>query len=142
GRERAEGEPRLGGADVQRRGGPAEPSQSVLDAAAPRAAGRARPRPRRLRGGAAPRAPAGGPVSDVAVRENPALRRARGAAVTPCGGDGTTRLCPHGGRSMTKRKRIDRREFVTTTGAAIAASALGPTIRINRPQKTIKILQR
>jgi len=42
---------------------------------------------------------------------------------------------------MTNRKRIDRREFVTTTGAAIAASALGPTIRINRPQKTLKILQ-
>ena len=42
---------------------------------------------------------------------------------------------------MTNRKRIDRREFVTTTGAAIAASALGPTIRVNRPQKTLKILQ-
>ena len=44
---------------------------------------------------------------------------------------------------MTKRKEIDRREFVTTTGAAVAAAALGgrPTIRINRPQKTLKILQ-
>src|SRR5439155_1279974 len=68
GGERAEGQPRLGGADVQRRGGPAEPHQPVLDAAAPRALGRARPRPRRLRGGAAPRAPAGGPVLDVALR--------------------------------------------------------------------------
>src|SRR5438046_3078525 len=42
---------------------------------------------------------------------------------------------------MTKRKSIDRREFVTTTGAAVAAAALGPTIRIKRPQKTLKILQ-
>src|SRR5437867_927963 len=64
GRERAEGEPRLGRADLQRRGGPAEPRQPVLDAAAPRAAGRARTRPRRLRGRAAPRAPPGGPVLD------------------------------------------------------------------------------
>src|SRR5947207_4551170 len=44
---------------------------------------------------------------------------------------------------MTKRKEIDRREFVTTTGAAVAAAALGggPTIRVRRPQKTLKILQ-
>ena len=42
---------------------------------------------------------------------------------------------------MTKRKGIDRREFVTTTGAAVAAAALGPTIRIPRAQKTLKILQ-
>src|SRR5207247_260202 len=42
---------------------------------------------------------------------------------------------------MTKRKSIDRRKFVTTTGTAVAAAALGPTIRIKRPQKTLKILQ-
>jgi multiple sugar transport system substrate-binding protein len=42
---------------------------------------------------------------------------------------------------MTKRKRIDRREFVTTTGAAVAAATLGPTIRIRRREKTLKILQ-
>src|SRR3989454_1730328 len=42
---------------------------------------------------------------------------------------------------MTKRKSIDRREFVTTTTGAAAAMALGPTIRIKRPQKTLKILQ-
>src|SRR5437867_789715 len=42
---------------------------------------------------------------------------------------------------MTKRKSIDRREFVTTTTGAAAAMALGPTIRIVRPQKTLKILQ-
>src|ERR1041384_2612006 len=42
---------------------------------------------------------------------------------------------------MTKRKGIDRREFVTTTGAAVAAAALGPTIWIKRPQKTLKLLQ-
>ena len=44
---------------------------------------------------------------------------------------------------MTKRTKIDRREFVTTTGAAVAAAALGggPIIRIKRPQKTLKILQ-
>src|SRR5947208_8701055 len=141
GRERAPREPRVGGADVQRRGGAPQSRQPVLDAAAPRAPGRARTRPRRLRGGAAARASAGGPVSDVAVREDPALRRARAAAVTPCDGDGTTRLCPHGGRSMTKRKGIDRRKFVTATGTAVAASALGPTIRIKRPEKTLKILQ-
>src|SRR5258708_27802445 len=42
---------------------------------------------------------------------------------------------------MTQRKTIDRREFVTTTTAAAAAAALGPTIRIKRPQKTLKIVQ-
>src|SRR5690349_2024830 len=42
---------------------------------------------------------------------------------------------------MAKRKQIDRREFVTTTAGAAAALALGPTIRITRPQKTLKILQ-
>src|SRR3989449_1640442 len=44
---------------------------------------------------------------------------------------------------MTKRKSIDRREFVTTTTGVALAAALGggPTIRINRPQKTLKILQ-
>src|SRR6266498_2696092 len=44
---------------------------------------------------------------------------------------------------MTKRKSIDRREFVTTTtGAAVAAAlAGGPTIQIKRPQKTLRILQ-
>ena len=42
---------------------------------------------------------------------------------------------------MTKQKRIDRRKFVTTTGTAVAAAALGPTIRIKRPEKTLKILQ-
>src|SRR6266567_2546708 len=93
GRERAEGEPRLGGADLQRSGGPAEPRQPVLDAAAHRAPGRARTRPRRLRSGAAPRAPAGGPVLDVALRANAAIRRACGAAVTPCGDGPPKRLC-------------------------------------------------
>src|SRR5256712_2820515 len=42
---------------------------------------------------------------------------------------------------MAKRKGIDRREFVTTTAGAAAAVALGPTIRIKRRQKTLKILQ-
>src|SRR5207247_73031 len=42
---------------------------------------------------------------------------------------------------MTKRKRIDRREFVTTTSGAVLAAALGPTIWIKRPQKTLKLLQ-
>src|SRR3989441_12547801 len=42
---------------------------------------------------------------------------------------------------MKQQKRMDRREFVTTTTAAAAAAALGPTIRIKRPQKTLKILQ-
>src|SRR6266496_924054 len=45
------------------------------------------------------------------------------------------------GRSMTRRKGMDRREFVTTTGAAAAAVALGPTILIRRAQKTLKIMQ-
>src|SRR5207245_11514172 len=42
---------------------------------------------------------------------------------------------------MTKRKGIDRREFVTTTTGAAAAVALGPTILIKRREKTLKILQ-
>ena len=45
---------------------------------------------------------------------------------------------------MTQPKRpnsIDRREFVTTTTGAAAAVALGPTIWLKRPQKTLKILQ-
>src|SRR5438477_11630690 len=42
---------------------------------------------------------------------------------------------------MTKRKSIDRRKFVTTTGTAVAAAALGPLIRIVGPEKTLKILQ-
>jgi len=42
---------------------------------------------------------------------------------------------------MMKHKRIDRREFVTTTAGAAAAVTLGPTIRIKRRQKTLKILQ-
>src|SRR2546422_10793965 len=42
---------------------------------------------------------------------------------------------------MTKRKSIDRRDFVTTTTGVAVAAALGPTIRIRRPQKTLKILQ-
>ncbi len=42
---------------------------------------------------------------------------------------------------MTRRKGMDRREFVTTTGAAAAAVALGPTILIRRTQKTLKIMQ-
>src|SRR5256886_9480059 len=42
---------------------------------------------------------------------------------------------------MTKRKAINRREFVTTTTGAAAAAALGPTVWIKRPQKTLKILQ-
>src|SRR5207247_240136 len=86
--------PRLGSADLHRRGGPPEPRQPVLDAAAPRAAGRTRTRPRRLRGRAAPRAPPGGAVLDVVLRANAAIRRACGAAVTPCGDGLTKRLCP------------------------------------------------
>ncbi|PYP61614.1 MAG: hypothetical protein DMD37_13000 [Gemmatimonadetes bacterium] len=42
---------------------------------------------------------------------------------------------------MTKRKGLDRREFVTTAGAAAIAAALGPTILIRRQQKTLKIIQ-
>src|SRR5947207_2607311 len=42
---------------------------------------------------------------------------------------------------MTKRKSIDRRDFVTTTTGVALAAALGPTIRIRRPEKTLKILQ-
>jgi multiple sugar transport system substrate-binding protein len=42
---------------------------------------------------------------------------------------------------MSKRKGLDRREFVTTAGAAAIAAALGPTILIRRRQKTLKIIQ-
>src|SRR3989475_3332089 len=42
---------------------------------------------------------------------------------------------------MTQRKRMDRREFVKTTTGAAAAVALGPTVWIKRPQKSLKILQ-
>src|SRR2546423_15181201 len=42
---------------------------------------------------------------------------------------------------MTRRKGMDRRDFVTTAGAAAAAVALGPTILIKPPQKTLKIIQ-
>ncbi|HEV8303562.1 MAG TPA: twin-arginine translocation signal domain-containing protein, partial [Gemmatimonadales bacterium] len=46
---------------------------------------------------------------------------------------------------MGKRKGMDRRQFVRTTGAAAAAAALGkgggPTIWIKRQQKTLTILQ-
>jgi len=45
---------------------------------------------------------------------------------------------------MAKRKGMDRREFVTRTGAAAAAAAAalgGPTIWIKRQQKTLKIIQ-
>src|SRR5881398_487938 len=42
---------------------------------------------------------------------------------------------------MAQRKRIDRREFVAATTGVAAAVALGPTIQIRRPQKTLKILQ-
>ena len=42
---------------------------------------------------------------------------------------------------MTKRKGLDRREFVTTAGTAALAAALGPTILIRRAQKTLKIIQ-
>src|SRR5205814_1899127 len=44
------------------------------------------------------------------------------------------------GRSMTKRKGLDRRKFVTTAGAAAVAAAF-PTIWIRRRQKTLKIIQ-
>ena len=42
---------------------------------------------------------------------------------------------------MTRRKGMDRRQFVTTAGAAAAAVAFGPTILIKRAQKTLKIMQ-
>src|SRR6266540_149123 len=42
---------------------------------------------------------------------------------------------------MTKRKRMDRRAFVTTTGAAAVAAGLGPTLWIKRQQKTLNIIQ-
>jgi ABC-type glycerol-3-phosphate transport system substrate-binding protein len=42
---------------------------------------------------------------------------------------------------MTRRKGMDRRQFVTTASAAAAAVAFGPTILIKRPQKTLKIIQ-
>ena len=42
---------------------------------------------------------------------------------------------------MTKRKGLDRREFVTTAGTAALAAALGPTILIRRAEKTLKIIQ-
>src|SRR2546421_737190 len=45
------------------------------------------------------------------------------------------------GKAMTRRKGMDRREFVTTAGAAAAAAVLGPTILIKRSQKTLKIIQ-
>src|SRR2546422_9911153 len=42
---------------------------------------------------------------------------------------------------MAKRKGMDRRQFVTTTGAAAAAAGLGPTIWGKRQQKALKIIQ-
>src|SRR2546423_1562776 len=45
------------------------------------------------------------------------------------------------GKAMTRRKGMDRREFVTTAGVAAAAAVLGPTILIKRSQKTLKIIQ-
>src|SRR6266536_2587720 len=42
---------------------------------------------------------------------------------------------------MAKRKGMDRRQFVRTTGAAAAVAALGPTIWAKRQQKTLKIIQ-
>src|SRR2546427_11314009 len=42
---------------------------------------------------------------------------------------------------MAKRKGMDRRQFVTTTGAAAAAAVLGPTISVKQQQKTLKIIQ-
>src|SRR6267142_2491690 len=42
---------------------------------------------------------------------------------------------------MAKRKGMDRRQFVRTTGSATAAAVLGPTIWIKRQQKTLKIIQ-
>src|SRR5256886_3470576 len=45
------------------------------------------------------------------------------------------------GRAMTRRKGMDRREFVTTAGVAAAAAVLGPTILIKQQRKTLKISQ-
>src|SRR5216117_1307630 len=45
------------------------------------------------------------------------------------------------GKSITRRKGMDRLQFVTTAGAAAAAVALGPTILIKRPQKSLKIMK-
>src|SRR5436309_4053271 len=42
---------------------------------------------------------------------------------------------------MTQQNGMDRRAFVTTTAGAAVAAALGPTIHIRRPQKTLKIIQ-
>src|SRR5438034_1140196 len=42
---------------------------------------------------------------------------------------------------MAKRKGMDRRQFVRTTGVAAAATVLGPTIWVKRQQKTLKIIQ-
>jgi multiple sugar transport system substrate-binding protein len=42
---------------------------------------------------------------------------------------------------MKEQKAMHRREFVKTTTAAAAAAALGPTVWIKRPQKTLSILQ-
>src|SRR5437762_12698755 len=45
------------------------------------------------------------------------------------------------GKSMTRRKGMDRRQFVTSAGAAAAAVALGPTILIKRPRNSLKLMQ-
>src|SRR5436189_6240847 len=42
---------------------------------------------------------------------------------------------------MAKRKGMDRRQFVRTTGVAAAATVLGPTIWVKRQQKRLKIIQ-
>src|SRR2546427_6545124 len=42
---------------------------------------------------------------------------------------------------MAKRKGMDRRQFVTTTGAAAAAAVLRPTILGKPQQKTLKNIQ-
>src|SRR2546427_6834946 len=42
---------------------------------------------------------------------------------------------------MAKRKGMDRRQLVRTTGAAAAAAVLGPTIWVKPQQKTLKIIQ-
>src|SRR6266566_2239508 len=42
---------------------------------------------------------------------------------------------------MAKRTGMDRRQFVTTTGAAAAAAVLRPTRWVKRQQKTLKIIQ-